>query len=66
MIVTEVTRPALTFAFPIVTIPELVTALTRIFVCNHTRYPDPLFPIDTDSTVQAADTIAVPPADTNG
>ena len=66
MIVTEVTKPAVTFALPIVVTPELVTALTRILVCNPTRYPDPLLPIDTDSTVPAADTIAVPPAATKG
>ena len=33
MIVTDVTIPADTFALPIVTIPELPTALTRILVC---------------------------------
>ena len=63
---TDVTKPALTFAFPIVTIPELVTALTNIFVWSPTLYPDPLFPIDTDVTVPAADIIAVPPAATKG
>ena len=66
MIVTDVTRPELTFALPIVVTPELVTALTRILVCNPTRYPEPLFPIDTDETVPPADMIAVPPAATNG
>ena len=32
VMVTDVTRPALTFAFPIVTIPELPRALTKILV----------------------------------
>ena len=64
--VTEVTIPASTLAVPISTIPELPIALTVIFVWSPTLYPEPLFPIDTDSTVPAADTIAVPPAATNG
>ena len=37
IIVTDVTNPADTFALPIVTIPELPIALTKMFVWSPTR-----------------------------